>query len=321
MKVSVVIPTFRRPELLGRCLTAIARQRLGGEDYEVIVVDDACDAATRTAVEARARTFPAALRYVTTDRGYGPAAARNAGWRAARAAIVAFTDDDTLPDRDWLAAGLAQCSSSGAAALAGRIVVPLPDDPTDYERDAAGLAKAEFVTANCFVRHAVLCTVGGFDETFTEAWREDSDLEFRMIEAGFAIGRADAAIVVHPIRPAPFGVSLRQQRKSRWNALLYKKHPALYRERIQRSAPWRYYAIVGSAMAALVGVAIGRPLVALFAGSLWLGATAAFCVQRLRDTSRRPLHVLEMAVTSTLVPPLSVYWRLAGAARFVVRFL
>jgi GT2 family glycosyltransferase len=320
MKVSVVIPTFRRPELLGRCLTALARQGLDGEDYEVIVVDDARDAMTRAAVEARARTFPAALRYVTIDGGHGPAAARNAGWRAARAAIVAFTDDDTVPDRDWLAAGLAGFAS-GAAALAGRIVVPLPDDPTDYERDTAGLASAEFVTANCFVRHPVLCAVGGFDETFTDAWREDSDLEFRLIEAGFAIRRADAATVVHPIRPAPFGVSLRQQRKSRWNALLYKKHRALYRERIQRSAPWRYYAIVGSAMAALAGVASGHPLAALFAGSLWLAATAEFCLRRLRDTSRRPLHVLEMAVTSVLVPPLSVYWRLAGAARFAVPFL
>src|SRR5207244_12953942 len=65
---------------------------------------------------------------------------------------------------------------------------------------------------------------------------------------------APDAVVVHPLRPASWGVSLRQQRKSMFNALLYKKHPRLYREKIQAAPPWHYYGIVGALLALLVGV-------------------------------------------------------------------
>src|SRR5690606_30571680 len=114
---------------------------------------------------------------------HGPAAARNVGWRAARCEVVAFTDDDCIPDPGWLAAGT-RAVEQGFAAATGRVVVPLPDAPTDYERDAAGLARAEFVTANCFCRRSVLEALGGFDERFSAAWREDSDLHFALLRAG-----------------------------------------------------------------------------------------------------------------------------------------
>ena len=55
--------------------------------------------------------------------------------------------------------------------------------------------------------------------------------------------------------------------------------------------------------------------------ALWLGMTALFCARRLRATSREPGHILEMAVTSALIPPLAVFWRLQGAWRFRVAFL
>ena len=86
--------------------------------------------------------------------------------------------------------------------------------------------------------------MGGFDERFTAAWREDSDLAFTVLERHECIVRAPRAIVVHPVRAARWGSSIGQQRKSMYNALLYKKHPALYRARVQASPPWRYYLIV-----------------------------------------------------------------------------
>ena len=50
--------------------------------------------------------------------------------------------------------------------------------------------------------------------------------------------------MLHPVRNERWGVCLRQQRNAFYDALLYKKHPQLYRERIRRSPPWNYYAIV-----------------------------------------------------------------------------
>src|SRR5690606_10619854 len=105
-------------------------------------------------------------------------------------------------------------------------------------------ATAEFVTANCFVRRTVLEAVGGFDERFRAAWREDSDLHFVMLERGLKLMKVPAAVVVHPVRPARWGVCLRIQRKSQYDALLYKKHPELYRRRIGPNRPRDYYAIV-----------------------------------------------------------------------------
>ncbi len=259
------------------------------------------------------------LRCVATAGGRGPAAARNAGWRAAGGEVIAFTDDDCVPEPGWLSAGVAALAD-GAVGASGRIVMPLPAVPTDYERNAAGLTRGEFVTANCFYRREALAAVGGFDERFTMAWREDSDLFFTLLERGGRLVFAPNAVVVHPVRPAHWGVSLGQQRKSLFNALLYKKHPTLYRQRIQRAPPWAYYGTVGAGLVA-IGGAVGGRRVGLGGAWLWLALTGRFCAKRLRGTSRAPRHVAEMVLTSALIPPLAVSWRLRGAVKFRVLFL
>jgi GT2 family glycosyltransferase len=321
MRVSVVVPTFRRPDALARCLSALLAQEFDPAGFEIVVADDAASEATRRQVEALAGSSRPSLRHLPVNGPrHGPAAARNLGWRSAIGANIAFTDDDCIPDKRWLAAGFAAIEGGEAAAATGRVVVPLPDDPTDYERDAAGLAAAEFVTANCFCRRSVLEAVGGFDERFETAWREDSDLHFAILERGWPIAKADSAIVVHPVRPARWGVSLRQQRKSLFNALLYKKHPELYRRRIRPQPPWDYYAAVAAPAVAAAGLLAGSRALALAGGAAWVVLTGRFCHRRLRDTSRAPRHVAEMALTSALIPPLSVFWRLYGALKFRVVF-
>ena len=338
LRVSVVVPTFRRPHLLDRCLTALCAQDLGADEYEIVVADDGDDAHTRRLVARRAHETGGgpAIRYVAVTDRHGPAAARNAGWNTACAEIVAFTDDDCIPERDWLRSGLAALEAAstltlprvgmegrggGLAAVWGRIVVPLPKDPTDYERDAAQLQSAGFVTANCFCRRFALIDIGGLDENFTAAWREDSDLYFTLLEYGHTVAAAPQAVVVHPVRPAPWGASLRQQRKILFDALLYKKHRTLYRRCIRKRPPWRYYGTLAALSLFALGIATDRPSLALTAGLIWLAFTLQFFGVRLRDTSHRPLHVVEMALTSALIPPIAVFWRLVGALRFRVAFL
>jgi glycosyltransferase involved in cell wall biosynthesis len=321
-EISVVVPTWRRPELLARCLHALMNQALAPSSFEIIVCDDGPDEDTRRLVRRLAAELAGSglvLRYIPVTATQGPAGARNAGWRAARGAIVAFTDDDTQADPNWLASGL-QAMRGGADAATGRIHVPLPAEPTDYERDAAGLNHAEFATANCFVSRSMLERVGGFDERYTSAWREDSDLQFSILAAGGQVEKAPNAVVVHPVRPAPWGVSLAQQKKSQFDALLYKKHRQRYKAEVA-APPWRYFFIVASLLAAAAGALSGLWVPAAAAFALWLGLTAGFCLHRLRGTSHRPGHVLEMIWTSVLIPPLSLFWRLRGAVKFRVAFL
>ena len=323
-RVSVVIPTYKRPHLLLRCLKSVLTQDFDPDAYEVIVVDDGHDDATRQLIETLREGAPLAaeLRYLRPKHGRGPAVARNVGWRAARGALIAFTDDDTVPARNWLAEGEQTMKRHPDwVAMCGRVSVPIPGEPTDHARMTAGLAKAEFVTANAFVRHWALHEVNGFDERFTRAWREDSDLQFRLMKHVGHVGRSSRAEVVHPVRPAPWGLSLSQQKNTFYDALLYKKHPRLYRERIRPVPPWNYYVIVGLAFLALMLLLARQPAAAAVCMAVVLALVLHLAWRRLRYTSRRLPHVLEMLATSALIPFLSVYWRIRGAIHFRVFFL
>jgi len=320
-RISVVIPTYGRPALLARCLDALVRQSLPPEQYEIVVADNAEDTNTERLVEAFGCAGGPALHYVAAGDVPGPAAARNRGWRRAAAPIIAFTDDDCVPEPDWLEQGLVVFADRCVAAAGGTIRVPIPERPTDYQRNTAELQHASFATANCFCRRAWLAAVGGFDERFRTAWREDSDLEFTLCDNGARLVAAHRAVVVHPVRAAPWGVSVLEQRKSMYNALLYKKHPARYRHAIQAAPPWHYYRIVTTLIVGIAAALRGRYSLAAVSGSAWALMTAQFCCRRLQGTARTPTHIAEMGVTSVLIPPLCVFWRLRGAITFRVMFL
>jgi len=110
---------------------------------------------------------------------------------------------------------------------------------------------------------------------------------------------------------------LRQQRKILYDALLRHKHRDLYQTRIQRR-PWLYYAIVASLTGAIVALCSGHATVALAGLTIWLILTARFTWRRLRHNSLRLRHVVEMVLTSTLIPPLALFWRVYGSCRYGV---
>lgn len=321
--VSIVVPTCGRPDLLNRCMASLTLQRYDRSRFEIIIVDDRPSDDTREVVTrwaAHCAESGPDVTYIPSMGPHGPAAARNHGWRAARGDIIAFTDDDTIARADWLRNGMREFNES-VHAVWGRIVMPLTGTPTDYERDAKGLETAEFVTANCFCRKNVLEDLGGFDERFRFAWREDADLYFRLIDYRAGIVHAPKAVITHPIRPAGWGVSVSQVKKVQFDALLYKKHPTLYRRKIRAAPRWDFYVTVGALLVTLVAALLGEQALAAISGAIWLGTTAHFCFKRLRDTSKSPLHIAEMIVTSALIPPLAVFWRAVGMFKFRVGLL
>lgn len=321
--VSVVVPTLGRPRLLQRCLGALLLCRTQRAELEVLIVDDGPSLGTQAIIAAWAARYVGAgmtLRYVANTGNHGPAAARNRGWRAASGSIIAFTDDDTEPAPEWIDRGLRAFDRDIDAAW-GRIVMPIPRIPTDYELDAHALERAEFVTANCFCRRDTLIHLDGFDENFRTAWREDTDFYFRLLESGARIAHVTDAVVVHPVRPAPWGVSVKQQSKILFDALLFKKHPALYRSRIRAKPRLDYYVVVLALAGAAAGWALSAAWLALASGGLWVVLTAWLGGRRLRPTSKAPSHVLEIVVTSMLIPPLAVFWRLYGAVKYRTLFL
>lgn len=322
--ITVVVPTYRRPDLLKRCLHALGRQTYPKNRFEVIVVSDGPDSQTESVVQALRQQYPdLQLSCTALETQRGPAAARNAGWRQGHADLVAFTDDDCLPSMLWLEEYVKayRPHSGEAAAFTGKVTVPVPDPPTDYQKNVAHLSTADFITANCACSRKALELTSGFDEAFPAAWREDSDLEFNLLKNNIPIIHVRQAHVCHPVRDAEWGISIREQRKSMFNALLFKKYPNLYRKKISARPVWNYYVIILSSLAFCVAWTLHEKLFAAVALSVWFFSILAFIIKRLRGTDGSFSHRMEMIITSIVIPYLSVYWTLRGAMRYKVFFL
>lgn len=346
--IAAVIVTEGDLDDLDRSLDALSRQDLQAP-YQVIVVDDDPDPRTARMVEGwatRSAGHGASFVYVPNHGAvHGLAAARNLGWRAASAPLLAFTGDDTVAAPCWLRQGLAafgagahvadgsgsresrNSSASGAAshnpappdAVCGRVEASLPRQPTEYQRNTYLRESGDFAACNWFCQRRVLDSLGGFDERFHDAGA-DADLYFRLLETGACLEQAPSATVAHPVPPSAWSANLAQLRELSSEALLYKKHPRLYRQKIRRPPDWHDVAVVLFLLLAVVAIAGRHEILAVAAGGSWLVLTAMLCIRRLRDTAKTPAHIAMVLASSPLLPPLALFWRLVGAIRYRVGF-
>lgn len=203
--VAVVVPTRDRPRELDGALRALAGALR--EHDRVLVVDSASRSG---AVAAVAERHGAALLRVSAP---GASRARNAGWRAADAPVVAFTDDDCRPRPGW-AAALEDALADGDHAFAYGRVEPSEDvgvpvsvlvDPAPAGVDLATPLGHLGHGANMAFRRAVLEAIGGFDEVLGAGAplraSEDKDAFWRALRAGGSGRYVPAAAVAHLPRP------------------------------------------------------------------------------------------------------------------------
>ena len=199
--VSVIIPTYNRGSALEVCLSAVTA--LDDSDYEVIVVDDGSTDGT----EERVRTRFPGVRFFRLEENQGPAAARNRGLREAAGGILAFTDDDCVPPRDWLRRHLAHHRDPKVGAVGG---LQVPDAPSffdkvqwvHYAEEHGSLMRIESIeaweglaTSNLSVKREVFERIGSFDEAFLTG----SDPEFvrRACRSGYVLIRDPRLTVRH----------------------------------------------------------------------------------------------------------------------------
>jgi histidinol-phosphate phosphatase family protein len=318
MSFDVVVPTVGR-DSLGRLLDA-----LGPVPGRVLLVDDRRDR-SRPLLPGGA---PAWVE-VVQGRAAGPAAARNLGWRRSRADWVAFLDDDVVPSASWaadLAADLNRLPPEVAASQ-GRIVVPMPQGrrPTDWERNVRGLETARWATADMAYRREVLARVGGFDERFPRAYREDADLGLRVVGAGYRIV-AGERVVSHPVRAAGPLVSVQVQAGNADDALMLALHGRGWRRRagVPRGRRGRHLVVTFLGLVTIGGVLLARRggpverrarVVSLFSGVGWLAGTVELGLARVLPGPRTGVEVATMAVTSVLLPPVATWHWVAGWVR------
>lgn len=317
----VVVPTIGRASL--RALLESLAASDGPRPGAVILVDDRHERAgdlvslddlgwVRDRVE------------VVDGHAAGPASARNVGWRASSAEWIAFLDDDVVVTLPWLQA-LADdlvAVPPPIAGTQGRINVPLSRDrrPTDWERNVAGLERASWATADMAYRRAALARVGGFDERFPRAYREDADLALRMLDAGFELvrGRRD---VLHPVPPAHVWTSVRLQRGNADDVLMRALHGADWRARAAAPAGrFVCHALtVAGAGLALGALATRRRRVALGAATAWLAGTADLAWTRIASGPRTARETTTMLATSAVLPFAAVAHRARGYATLPAR--
>jgi glycosyltransferase involved in cell wall biosynthesis len=263
--VSVVIATHDRPARLARLLDGLARQTLPFGQLEVIVVDDGSAPATAAVLEAAAKLNNLQLEVLRHERALGPGAARNAGWRSARASLVAFTDDDCVPHVRWLESALAVHREHPSAIVQGRT------EPDPNESDRAGLLSRSvrverlgprYETCNMFYPRELLASLGGFDEGFgLQPGGEDTDLACRAMEAGRYAVLASDAVVFHAVQR--LGVLGTLRFAGRWTATMkiFAEHPQT-RTMLYRGVFWNvwHYLMARSLLVLLAPGWLRRPL-------------------------------------------------------------
>ena len=312
--VSVVVATFERAGRLERLLGALRAQTLAPDRFEVIVVDDASADGTGELLRGEREAGGLDLRPIERTANGGWAAAREDGRRAARADLVAFTDDDCLPEPSWLEAGLAACAANPGAIVQGRT---LRDEEEWARLSAAGRAFARtlevpgpdphFQTCNVFYPRELIERAGGFDVArFSRVPGEDADLAWRAIEAGAATAFAPGAVVRHAVEPVgPLG---KLRAAARADLRVYARHRGLREEYFVRRLFWKgsHYFLAR----ALAGALLPRRLLPVRA---WLAVPYA-------------VHLLERGRVEGGGPLLAPYYlahdliELAAAARSALRY-
>src|SRR5437763_5069266 len=218
-RVTVAVPTYRRSSLT-RTLTGLAAQQ-PGFDFEVVVVDNDPERSAESTVRAHTGSIAADVRYVTEQRS-GASYARNAAIAAARAPVIAWCDDDVVPQPGWLEALVAPILSGRAEGTGGRVILD-PDVPRPRWFDEVGiggyithfhLADEEYelgprefvVTANAAYATDWLRPVGGFDPALgamatINFGGQDIKLSRAVPAAGGRIRYVPSAVVVHELPP------------------------------------------------------------------------------------------------------------------------
>jgi len=228
---SVVLATHNRSRRLAALLASLREQTVGTGTFQVIVVDDGSGDDTPAVLAAEAAHGVLDLVVLRNETASGPAVARDAGWRAGKGELVAFTDDDCVLSPGWLGALAEAWNGRPDVLVQGRT------DPISDELEAEGPFSRtlrvrslgpNYQTCNVAYPRHLLERVDGFDtETFTVPGGEDADLAWRCFAAGAEAVFAPDAQAHHAVHQlGPVG-KLRVAWRWHETMRLYKRHPGL----------------------------------------------------------------------------------------------
>jgi glycosyltransferase involved in cell wall biosynthesis len=221
MKVTVILCTFNRCDLLAKALQSVAGSTLSKSvEWEVLVVDNASSDSTPAVVKDFCERYPGRFRYLSEPRP-GKSHALNLGIREARGDVLAFMDDDVVVEPTWLQNLTAALNDSKWAGVGGRILPEQPFSPPrwiplknqnalaplavfDPGIEAGPLADTPF-GANMAFRKSMFERYGGFRTDLgpqpggKPQKSEDSEFGHRLQAAGEVFRYEPSALVYHGV--------------------------------------------------------------------------------------------------------------------------
>ena len=190
--ISIVIPTYNRPEKLKECLESLTELEYSRDSYEVIVVDDGSKISLESVVENFNNQIEITL---LKQKNAGPATARNTGAKQAKGEFLAFTDDDCKPAPDWLNQIAACFAKKPDCLIGGKTINILSENPFStasqelinylysyYNRDPE--QATFFASNNIAISKERFQKIGGFDTTYPRAAAEDREFCDRWLQYG-----------------------------------------------------------------------------------------------------------------------------------------
>jgi GT2 family glycosyltransferase len=264
-EVSVVCSTYRRAGRLPGLVAALEAQTLDPSRFEVVIVDNGTTDDTAAALERLAATTTIDLRVVRVDVNRGPSRGRNAGWQAARAPLIAFTDDDCIPTPEWLEAGMRAVEAHGRPVVVVGRTKPNPDQAANrgpFSRTQDIRNAKHLQTCNIFYSRQDLADVGGLDEKIAAKGGEYTDLGWRVLDRGRDAVFAEDAVVFHDVSTSSFRAAVKE-------AVTWVDVPRVAAIHPKRARAMQRYGIFWkpshpSCLLALVGLTM-----ALFPGRRW----------------------------------------------------
>ena len=211
-KVSVVIPTLNRADLVAETIDRIERQTVDQDVYEVLVVDNSSTDHTQQVLAQKAATYPNLRIHFQAKRGAAPT--RNVGIRKAVGDIVLFIDDDIFAEPDLIEAHLKNHSANSSASIIGGVTTPWEDasDPflrylrdkrilNPYSIKCGPMDFSYYHTGNVSTPRKMLLDAGGFNEEFSVYGMEDIELGYRLEKLGCQMVSGTNAKALHQYTP------------------------------------------------------------------------------------------------------------------------
>lgn len=218
--VTVIICTYKRPELLGYCLKSLALQTASQDKFETLIIDNAGDRKT----ELVAEQFGA--RYIK-EPVVGLSHARNRGWKESNTPWILYLDDDAKADKLLIDRLLTHIESDKFDMIGGRFThwfISPPPKWIYYQYGPEGYRPCNLTTTGslppgCYlvggvlaIKRPLVAKEGGFNVNLGMSgdrigWAEEDELQDRFKLKGYQLGYDPEMIIDHLVQPYKYSIS------------------------------------------------------------------------------------------------------------------